>query len=171
MTEYGLKEDDARIFATDRVLACFFEEVVQKTNDPIKSSNVILSVLLYHMNEDGKNVQDLSLTSSDVSDVILLVNKGDLSMSALKVVLEELYIHGGTVADIIEQKGLKQVNDIVAIEKICKEVIHENSALVLDYKSGKTKVFGAFVGQVMKKSQGKVNPSVVNEILLKLLQS
>jgi aspartyl-tRNA(Asn)/glutamyl-tRNA(Gln) amidotransferase subunit B len=165
----GLKEDDARILATDKKLADFFEEVVQETHDPLKSANVILHSILHHVNEEGKTIADIRFSASDVAELIKQVNKGELSMSALKAVLEELYEHGGNIADIIVAKGLRQVSDTGEIEKLCKEILIENDALVQEYKGGKTKVFGTFVGQVMKKSGGKVNPTIVNEILVKLL--
>ncbi len=168
--EYSLKEDDARILATDVALSMYFEEVVKLSNDPAKAANIILSVLLYHLKQDNKPITETKVTPSQVAELINLVNAQELSMSALKIVLEELYATGGGVAEIIEAKGLKQVSDTGAIEKIVTEVLTENQQLVADYKAGKTKVFGSFVGLVMKKSGGKVNPGVVNEVLQKLLQ-
>jgi aspartyl-tRNA(Asn)/glutamyl-tRNA(Gln) amidotransferase subunit B len=169
-TTWQIKEDDARVLATDKKLADFFEAVVEQTNDPLKSANVILHSILHHLHEEGKTIADLRFSASDVAELIQQVNKGALSMSALKMVLEELYQQGGNVVEIIKQKGLQQVSDRGAIENLCREVLRENGSLVQEYKGGKTKVFGALVGQVMKKSGGKVNPSVVNDVLLKLLE-
>ena len=169
MKEHSLREDDARILAADLPLADFFEKVVELTSDPQKAASVILSVLLYHLKEDNKSITECDVTPEQVAELIGLVKKGDLSMSALKPVLEELYANGGEVEKVIEAKGLKQVSDTGEIEKVCQEVLNENPEIVEQYKGGKTAVIGFLVGQVMRKSGGKANPKMVNEILSKLL--
>lgn len=167
----GIKEDDARILTSDKALSDFFEQVVGVTSDAAKAANVILSALLAHLNKDHKTIADITITPQQIAELIQLVNRGDLSMSALKTVLEELYLHEGTVEEVVARLGVKQVSDTGAIEALCREVLSENETVVADYRAGKTKVFGALVGAVMKKSGGKVNPGVVNEVLLKLLQA
>lgn len=167
--KFGLKDDDARVLAQDKKLADFFEEVVTLSKDALKSANVIVSVLLYHLNKDTKAIGDINVKTADIARLVELLNQGEISMNALKTVLEELYLKGGSVEEIIKSKGLKQESDPAALEQLCQEVLAENEPVVADYKAGKTKVFGSLVGQVMKKSGGKANPGVVNEILMRLL--
>lgn len=169
--EWGVKEDDAKILAADVTLARFFEESVALFHEPLKISNILLSIVLFHIRENNiESLYDTNIKPQHIAKSVEYIQKGELSMTALKTVIETLYQEGGEVDEIVERKSLRQVSDTSALEKICVEVLQENEAMVGEYKAGKTKVFGNFVGQAMKKSAGKANPALLSEILQKLLQ-
>jgi len=101
--------------------------------------------------------------------MIKLIDNGTISGKIAKTVMEEMYKTGKMPEDVVKEKGLVQVTDTGAIEKVIDEVLAENADSVAAYRSGKDKLFGFFVGQVMKKSQGKANPAVLNDLLKKKL--
>ncbi len=169
MAEWKIKEDDAKLLSLDADLSAYFEEVATLTKDPVKSANVLLSVLVALLKEDKKDITDSPVTAAQLATLITKVAQGEISGSAMKEVLEELYRSGGEIDAIIASKGLAQVSDAGEITKMIEGVLSTNVAMVEQYKSGTTKVFGALVGEVMKASKGKANPALVNEVLKDLL--
>ncbi len=133
------------------------------------SANWVLNELLGVLHKDGKLITDNPISAANLGQLIERIADNTISGKIAKDVFAEMYATGHDANSIIETKGLKQVTDSGAIEKIVDEVIAENPDNVTAYKSGKDKLFGFFVGQVMKKSQGKANPDMVNELLKKKL--
>jgi len=178
MAELGLPEYNAANLVADKDNARYFEELLghlaKATGKPekdiaVKASNWVLSDLFGHLNKAGKAVTDSPVAPAAGAELLALVDDGAISGRAAKDVFEEMFDTGRGAGEIVEEKGLKQVSDTGELEAIVESVLAENPAQVEQYKSGKTKVAGFFVGQVMKKTKGQANPQVVNEILQKKL--
>ncbi len=164
MNDFGLSLYDSSVLIAERVRADYFEAVA-KGRDAKLAANWVLNELLGALNKDGKSIIDSPITAENLGALIDLIADNTISGKIAKDVFSDMYATGKAPGDIVEEKGLKQVTDTGAIEAIVDEVIAENPDNVAAYKGGKDKLFGFFVGQVMKKSQGKANPEVVNTLL------
>jgi len=164
--ELGVKPYDAAVLTASVESAKYFEKMIEDGADP-KLSVVWLSVELAGR-LDGKSLEE-SVPSLKLSTLVKRIKDGTISGKAAKEVLDYLVENGGEVDEVIEKLGLKQVSDDGAIEKMVDEILGANEDKVAEYKSGKEKLFGFFVGQVMKASRGSANPAKVNEILKKKL--
>lgn len=169
VAEYGIPEYDAEVLSVSRALANYYEETARLSGQPKAVSNWIMGDLLKFLKEDDREIEQSPITPKHISDMIKLIDIGTISGKIAKTVMEEMYKTGKMPEDVVREKGLVQVTDISAIEKVIDEVLAENQESVQAYKSGKDKLFGFFVGQIMKKSQGKANPGVVNDLLKKKL--
>jgi aspartyl-tRNA(Asn)/glutamyl-tRNA(Gln) amidotransferase subunit B len=167
--EYGITEYDADVLTVEKYRADFFEQVVKVSNDGKLSANWLISELLGILNKNVISLEDSPVSAGQLGQLVNLIKGETISGKIAKDVFEQMFETKKDPEVIIEEKGLKQVSDTGAIEKIVDEVIAENDAQVQDYKSGNDRIFGFFVGQVMKKSGGKVNPGIANEILKKKL--
>ncbi|MGB4106856.1 MAG: Asp-tRNA(Asn)/Glu-tRNA(Gln) amidotransferase subunit GatB [Alphaproteobacteria bacterium] len=170
MKDFGLSAYDASVLISERARADYYE-VVAKGRDAKLAANWVQNELLGVLNKDGKGIADSIVKAAQLGALIDLISDNTISGKIAKDVFAEMYKTGKDAAEIVEEKGLKQVTDTGAIEKIVDEVIAENPDNVAAYRSGKDKLFGFFVGQVMKKSQGKANPNIINELLKKKLSS
>ncbi|MBL4693826.1 Asp-tRNA(Asn)/Glu-tRNA(Gln) amidotransferase subunit GatB [Candidatus Gracilibacteria bacterium] len=170
MNDLGLNEDDSRILSADPKLAAYFEEVVAATDDAKRSVSFINTILMKYLREELISVDEQKVTAAMMGDLINLVKSGDISNNVAKSeVFEEMYASGRSAAEIVDEKGLKQVSDTGAIEEACKKVIEANPGPVADVRGGKDKAIGFLVGQVMKEMKGQANPGMVNETIKKLL--
>lgn len=167
MEEYALSSYDAAVLSVDRVKADFFETVA-KARDGKLASNWVTTELFGALNKAGKDIEDSPVSALNLGALIDLISDKTISGRIAKDVFEIMFSTGEAPGKIVEEKGLKQVTDTGAIEKIVDDVIASNPDQVAQYKQ-KPKTFGWFVGQVMKASQGKANPNAVNEILKKKL--
>jgi len=122
------------------------------------------------LNESGLSITDCPVTPRMLGELLKLIDNGTISGKIAKTVFDEMWESGKKPGDIVEERGLVQVSDNGAIEAIIDEIMAKNAGHVADYRSGKDKLFGFFVGQVMKASKGKANPAVVNELLLEKLK-
>jgi len=166
--EAGIAFKEADVLVNDKVVCDFFEAVSEKTGDLKKTSNWVLGEVAKYMNEKP----EFSLETFDpeyLAKIITMIDDGKISGKIAKDIFEEVISGNKNPEKIVEEKGLAQMSDSSELESICAEVLSEKSDLVEQYKAGKDKLFGAFVGQVMKKTQGKANPQMVNEVLKKLL--
>ena len=170
MREYGLPAYDAEILTASRPLAEFFEECVKLFPQPKKVSNWIMTEVLRELNREGKEIDETGLKPEHVAELLRLVEEGVISITAAKKIFPEVYATGADPRKLVEEKGLKQESDEAALEAVCREVLSENPAEVEKYKAGKKGVLGFFVGQVMRKTRGKANPKLVNQILTRLLE-
>jgi aspartyl-tRNA(Asn)/glutamyl-tRNA(Gln) amidotransferase subunit B len=168
MNSYGLSAYDASVLIAERSRADFYENVA-KNSDPKLAANWTLNELLALLNKDNKAIAESPVSAENLGLLIKRISDSTISGKIAKDVFAEMYATGGNPDSIIDTRGLKQVTDSGAIEKIVDEVIAENPDNVAAYKGGKDKLFGFFVGQVLKKSQGKANPDMVNELLKKKL--
>jgi aspartyl-tRNA(Asn)/glutamyl-tRNA(Gln) amidotransferase subunit B len=169
--EYGLPEQDAIVLTTSKDLAGYFEACVARFPQPKKVSNWIMAELLRELNRDDREIHQCPVTPEALADLLKMTDEDVISGKIAKSVFEEMYGTGKPPETIVAEKGLKQVTDEVEIGKIIESVLRAHPDQVEEYRSGKDKLLGFFVGQVMKQTQGKANPKIVNEILrLKLKQ-
>lgn len=162
---YGLGFSEASQLVADRDLAEYFETTARFSKNPKLSVNWILGELTRELNNSGKAVNESLVTAEDLATLLTTVESGSINNNQAKEVLVEMFATGKTAPEVIAAKGFEQVSDSGAIEKIVDEVIAANQANVDAYRGGNERLFGFFVGQVMKASQGNANPRVVNEIL------
>ena len=171
MKQYSLSAYDASILVSSKDMAEYYENVVKESGDqPKLSANWIISELLGSLNKDGLDITESPISSAQLGKLITRIADNTISGKIAKTIFEALWNHDGEVDEIIEKRGLKQVTDTSAIEKLIDEIIAANPAQVADYRAGKDKLFGFFVGQAMKLSGGKLNPQQLNDILKKKLQ-
>lgn len=169
MRDFGLGIYDASVLIAERARADFYETVATG-RDPKMAANWVINELLGGLNKDGKTLSESPVSATQLGGLIDLILDNTISGKIAKDVFAEMMASGKNAADIVEAKGLKQVTDTGAIAQIVAEVVAENPDNVAAYKSGKDKLFGFFVGQIMKKSGGKANPDMVNELLKKKLE-
>jgi len=166
---YKLSTYDASVLITERIRADYFESVAND-HDSKLAANWVINELLGLLNKNSQRLKDSPISAEQLGGLIGLIEDNTISGKIAKDVFAEMYETGKDASVIVEEKGLKQVTDTGAIEKIVDEVLAENADKVEQYKGGKDKLFGFFVGQTMKKSQGKANPQAVNELLKEKLK-
>jgi aspartyl-tRNA(Asn)/glutamyl-tRNA(Gln) amidotransferase subunit B len=166
---YGLSYADASNLVSDKALAEYFETTARLSLNPKLSANWVLGELLRELNNSGKSADQSLLTAEDLAELIKTVESGKINNNQAKDVLVDMFSSGRSADEIVSEKGFEQISDASAIEKIVKDVIAANQKNVEAYRAGNEKLFGFFVGQVMKASGGKANPKIVNEILTKNL--
>lgn len=170
MNDYGLSLYDASVLIAERIRADYYETVA-KGSDPKLAANWVINELLGILNKNEKTLESSPISAKQLAGLISLITNNTISGKIAKDVFVDMYTSGKDAAVIVDEKGLKQVTDTGAIEAIIDAVIAENPDNVAAYRSGKDKLFGFFVGQVLKRSQGKANPAMVNDILKKKLDS
>ncbi|ATH12525.1 Asp-tRNA(Asn)/Glu-tRNA(Gln) amidotransferase GatCAB subunit B [Delftia acidovorans] len=164
--QYALPEYDATTLTQSQAMAAYFEDTARACNAPKLASNWIMGEISRRLNTEEIGMEAAKVSSAQLAALIKRIGDGTISNNAAKQVFEALWSGEGSDVDaIIEAKGLKQMNDTGAMEKIIDEVIAANPANVEQYRAGKDKAFNALVGQVMKASKGKANPAQVNELL------
>ena len=165
MDVYKIGYPEASQLVADRDLAEYFETTSRITANPKVSANWILGELTKELNNSSKTVSESLLTAEDLAELITTVESGSINNNQAKEVLVEMFATGKSAPEVIKEKGFEQVSDSSAIEAIVDEIIAANAGQVAAYRGGKEALFGFFVGQVMKASQGKANPKVVNDVL------
>ncbi len=168
MSTYNLNEYDAGVICADKKIANFFEEVVKDADIQLAAKWIIgdLNALL---NKHDISLDESKIDATNFSELIQKITDNTISGKIAKEVLEEIWITGTKVSEVIDSKGMQQISDEGELENIIETILNENNNQVNAYKSGKDKLFGFFVGQVMKATQGKANPGLVNELLKKKL--
>ena len=162
---YQLGYADASQIVSDRSFAEYFETVARITANPKLAANWVLGEFTRELNSSGKAANESLVSAEDLAELINTIESGKINNNQAKEVFAEMFASGKPAAAVIEEKGFEQISDTSAIEKIVDEVIAANEANVTTFRSGNEKLYGFFVGQVMKASQGKANPKVVNDIL------
>ncbi len=168
ISDYGLSVDDAAQLIAERETAAYFEAVAQD-RDPKIAANWVTGALFGALNRTDTDLSASSVSADMLGKLVDLIADGTLSNRLAKEVFEIMFDSGDDPEKIVEEKGMKQVTDTGAIEAAVDDAIAAGAAQVEQYKGGNEKVLGWFVGQVMKSTQGKANPQVVNEILRKKL--
>ncbi len=171
VNEFGLSTYDANSLTSSREMADFFDVCVNAVgvNNAKLCANWIIGEVSAQLNRDGLDMAQCPVTPQQMSGMLARIADGTISNSGAKEVFRTLWTEGGEADAIIESKGLKQVSDSGAIEALVDEIIAANADKVAEYRSGKDKLFGFFVGLAMKASKGKANPAQLNEVLLKKL--
>jgi aspartyl-tRNA(Asn)/glutamyl-tRNA(Gln) amidotransferase subunit B len=163
--ELGLSEYDSQIISSSKSMADFFDAAAKKTKNYSLLSNWLIGEISAYLNKEQIDIHASTLTADKVAMLINRIDDQTISGKIGKSIFEEMCVSGSSPDEIIESKGLKQISDDGAIEEIIMTVINENPSQVEAYLSGKDKLFGFFVGQVMKLTEGKANPKAVNSIL------
>jgi aspartyl-tRNA(Asn)/glutamyl-tRNA(Gln) amidotransferase subunit B len=167
--DFKLSEKDAAILVAEKENAAFFDEVAKGRKDPKLAANWVVGELFAMLNREEKDITQSPVSAKSLAGLLDLIENNTISGRIAKDVFALMVETGKDAASIVEEKGLKQVTDTGAIEAAIDKVIADNAAKVSDYRSGKQAIFGWFVGQVMKATQGKANPALVNELLKKKL--
>lgn len=162
--QLGLSPYDASVLSADKASAEYFE-VVANDNDPKLASNWITAELFGRLNKEGKSIEDSPVSPQQFNGLLKLIADQTISGKIAKTVLDRMVETGKEAAVIVEEEGLVQVTDTAAIEKAIDEVFAANPDKLAEYRSGKDKLFGFFVGQVMKATGGKANPAALNDLL------
>ena len=167
--EINLEESEAKIISSSKTMANMFEEASTKTDDAKLVAKWLVGDVSALLNKDNIDIDESNLTPENFGILIERISDSTISGKIAKSVLEEVWKSGSNVDKIIETKGLIQIRDETVLEEIAKKVVESNPGQVTAYKGGKDKLFGFFVGQVMKETQGKANPQTVNDILKNIL--
>ncbi|AJE02032.1 Asp-tRNA(Asn)/Glu-tRNA(Gln) amidotransferase subunit GatB [Geobacter pickeringii] len=169
-SELGLSDYDAEVLTATREMAEYFEASLAAGAPTKGAANWVMGEVTRALNEAGQGIADCPVTPARLAALLALIEKGTISGKIAKTVFDEMWQSDKTPEAIVEEKGLVQVSDTGAIEKIIDEIMAANMGQVEEFRGGKEKVFGFFVGQVMRASKGKANPAVVNELLMKKLK-
>jgi len=169
VSEYDIPDYDAEILTSTKPLADYYEECVKLYSKPKIVSNWVMGELLRVLKESRKKIEDCLITPSGLADMLKIVDQGIISGKIAKKVFEEMYQSGKRAADIVKERGLEQVSDEGEINALIDSILSANTKEVEEYHRGKEKLFGFFVGEVMKATRGKANPKMVNELIRKKL--
>ena len=169
VNDYQIPAYDAGVLTADKALANYYEDVVKLCGKPKIASNWIMGDIMKFLNEDKRDIRQCPITAQSLADMIKLIEEGAISGKMAKEVIDDMYKTGKTPKEIIAEKGMVQITDEGELTKTITAIIEANPKQLADYRSGKDKLFGFFVGQVMKATQGKANPQLVNDLLKKML--
>jgi len=172
--EYGLSKYDASVLTSEKPISDFFNEVIKADNKLKEFSKIvtnwITSELFAILKKNDLNISDSPISPINLGKLIKLIVTDKISGKMAKEIFEQMYSSGYSPDKIVQEKGLSQVSDKKEIEKLIDKILLNYSNEVNDYKNGKTKLLGFFVGQIMKESKGKANPKILNDILLTKLK-
>lgn len=166
--DYGVSRYEASVLTAEQAVADFYETVA-KGADARLATNWMLGDFFAALNRTGRSIEDSPVSAEGLRELLALISDSTINGKIAKEVLEDMVETGESASAIVERKGLRQVTDTGAIETSIREILAANTDKVAEYKSGKDKLFGFFVGQTMKAMKGKGNPALVNEMLKKLL--
>ena len=164
--EYQLPEYDASVLTESKEIADYFESCVEKHNNPKIVSNWIMTEVLREL-KDEDDIDSFPVSPDKLGELLNLIENGTISGKIAKEVFENMVSSGKSAEEIVKEKGMTQISDQSELEEIISQILNNHPDEIARYKEGDQKLIGFFVGQVMKKTQGKANPKVVNEILRK----
>ncbi|MBM4286907.1 MAG: Asp-tRNA(Asn)/Glu-tRNA(Gln) amidotransferase subunit GatB [Deltaproteobacteria bacterium] len=168
--QYDLPEYDAGVLTGEKALADYFEACVRDFPQPKKVSNWIMSELMRELKKEELGMEACLVTPQALARLLALVEEGAISGKIAKNVFLDMISTGKDPADIVREKGLSQISDAGSLESLAREILAANPKEVSDYRAGKTKVMGFFVGEIMKQTKGQANPKLVNQLLTGLLK-
>ena len=169
INEFKLSSYEAGVIISDKETSAYYEDVA-KNSDYKLASNWLTVELFAVLNKQNKTINDSPVSSINLAKLINLIKDKTISGKIAKTVFEEMIIKDGDPEKIVKDRGLKQQSDPKELEKIISKILENNGDKVKQYKSGKEKLFGFFVGQAMKETEGKGNPNLINDILKKMLK-
>ena len=169
ISELQIDENEAQIISSSRELSIFFELAVDSESDPKLAANLLVGEIGSLLNKDNIKINESNLSSDNFNTLLKRISDGTISKKIAKTVLADIWDSGKDADEIIKNQGLVQIQDESIIQDIAQKILEANPDQVAAFKAGKDKLFGFFVGQVMKETQGKANPKSVNDILKKLL--
>jgi aspartyl-tRNA(Asn)/glutamyl-tRNA(Gln) amidotransferase subunit B len=170
MEEHGLSEYDAGVLTQSQELAHFFEETLEHVKDAKLLGNWIMGDVLRRLKDEGKDFDQMPISSKDLADLINLVKEDKINNNTGKKVLRDMFETGKAPGDIVKEKGLIQISDAGELEKIVMETLDSNPQSIEDFKNGKDRAIGFLVGQIMKATKGKANPQLVNKLLMEKIK-
>ncbi len=168
--DYGIPDYDAEILTSTRAMADYYEESVRLFPEPKTVSNWMMGDLLRELKRDEKEIDQCRITPGHLAEMLGLIKAGTISGKIAKDVFEEMYQTGERPGKIVQEKGLTQILDRDEIERVIDKAMESSPKQVEEYRKGKERLFGFFVGEVMKQTRGKANPQLVNELLKKKLK-
>ncbi|NTV92717.1 MAG: Asp-tRNA(Asn)/Glu-tRNA(Gln) amidotransferase subunit GatB, partial [Chlorobiaceae bacterium] len=169
VSEFAIPAYDAAVLTVDREVADYFEETVKVSGDAKAASNWVMGEVLRTLKEKYLDITEFGISSQRLGELIRLISGGTISTTIAKQVFEIMMSDEATAEVIVAREGLAQVSDTSAIDMVLQEVLDANPGQLADYRAGKTKLFGFFVGQCMARMKGKGNPAIVNDLLQKKL--
>ena len=167
LSEYKMSEKDAGIIVSSKYLSNLFEEASEICKNHKAVSNWIISDISRILNEKEMEPNDIPFTAKELANLVILIDKGTISSSIAKKVLEEMFETPREPEEIIKEKGWIQISDEGAIKDVVLKVLENNPQSVADFKAGKDRALGFLVGQAMKETKGKANPKMLNEMFVK----
>lgn len=171
MKDYDLSEHDSDFIVSDNDMASYFESLAVKSKNPKAATSWVMVEIQKLLKEEKLEFSDVKTSVSSMTELIQLVDSNQISGKTAKDVFEQMWDSGKSPSVIVEEKGLGQISDESAIEKMIDDILSKSQKQVEEYRSGKQKVYGFFVGQIMKASKGKANPEILNKILKQKLNS
>ncbi len=169
-SELGLSVYDARVITNDQAIAEYFEATLAAGAPAKQAANWIMGDISAYLNNNASlTIADLPLTPAALAELVGLIEDRTISNAAAKTILPELLADGGSPKAIVEREGLGQISDAAALEAMIDEVLAANPKELEQYRGGKTKLLGFFVGQMMKKTGGRCDPKLTNELIAKKL--
>lgn len=169
--QYKLPEYDAEVLTSSKYLANYYEECVRLFPQPKVVSNWVMGNILREIKQNDVDIRECPVTPTHLAEMLKLIDSKTISGKIAKTVFEEIYATGKKPEQIVKEKGLVQISDTGQLEEIIDQVVADNPGPLTQYRAGKIKTFGFFVGQVMKATKGKANPQLVNELLKKKLDN
>jgi len=169
--QYGIPEYDADVLTQSKPLADYFEKCTLLLDSPKEISNWIMTEVLRILNEHGIDISKLKVTPEMLTDMLSLIKEGTISITMAKDVFSEMALTGGTAAEIVEAKGLRQVSNEDDLKTMVQDILKNNPAEVTKYREGKTQLLGFFVGQLMKATRGTANPKIANKLIKEMLDT
>jgi aspartyl-tRNA(Asn)/glutamyl-tRNA(Gln) amidotransferase subunit B len=171
MSLYGLPDDDALLLSATLSTAGYFEECARVSGNPRAAANWIMGDLAYALKNSGKEMEDCPVPPERLAALIRKIDSGEISGKIAKTVFEEVYRTGEEPASVIQRLGLVQVSDEASLAAIIDRILAANPKQLAEFRSGKEKLFGYFVGQAMKETKGQANPQVLNDLLQRKLKT
>jgi aspartyl-tRNA(Asn)/glutamyl-tRNA(Gln) amidotransferase subunit B len=168
--QFGIPEYDAKIITLTKSSSAYYEDTLRLFNEPKTVSNWMMGELLRQLKHDEREIDQCPVTPQHLAEMLSMIKEGTISGKIAKDVFEEMYRTGDHPEKIVREKGWVQILDEGEIEKAIERAMETNPKQVEDYRKGKEKIFGFFVGEVMKQTKGKANPKLVNELLKKKLK-
>ena len=168
--EFNLPEYDSKVLTAEKAISDMFEKANSICNNPKTVSNIIMTDIIGYLNAEEMEAKEIPFTAEQLGNLIVLIDKGTISSSIAKKVLQEMFKEPKEPQKIIEEKGWVQISDEGAIKEVVLKILEANSASVADFKAGKDRALGFLVGQAMKETKGKANPQMLNKLFLEELK-
>ncbi|MBV9385877.1 MAG: Asp-tRNA(Asn)/Glu-tRNA(Gln) amidotransferase subunit GatB [Chroococcidiopsidaceae cyanobacterium CP_BM_ER_R8_30] len=169
--ELGLSAYDARVLTDDKLVAEYFEAAITSLAHPKQAANWIMGDIAAHLNNQKLSITQIALLPLMLAELITLIDNGTISGKIAKDILPELLTEGGSPKELVESKGLIQISDVSALEGIIDQVLAANPKELEQYRQGKTKLLGFFVGKVIKETGGRADPKLTNQLVAKKLNA
>ena len=165
----GLSEYDANVIVEQMETALFYDKVLELGGDAKISNNFLMKEVTAHLKKEHITINETKLTPESFTELVKMVEKGTISNNIGKQIITTLMIEGGSAKEIVEKEGLSTISDEGALKTLVEKIVADNPNQVEQYRSGRDKLFGFFVGQAMKATQGKADPQLLNRLLKEAL--